>query len=84
MKYQFVAILSGIAGIALTVLSVYLTNFYTPSGVIFRGYPFYWLTQGTIGPNSDYGKYGVSWMNFTLDLLAWAVAPFIILITYVR
>ena len=82
MKFQFIVILSGVAGAAITLLSAYLTKFYTPSGVIFHGYPLYWLTQGTVGPNSDYDKYGVNWMNFTLDLLLWAILPFIILIIY--
>ena len=82
MKYQLIVTFAVTISVVLTLLSGYFITLYTPAGVIIHGYPFYWITQGSIGPNSDLGKYGISWDGLIFDLLLWSIVPFVILWAY--
>ena len=84
MNNKVVIFVSIFIGIVITFLSSFFVKLITPTGIIFFGFPFNWLSQGSIGPNTNLNQYNIIWINLIFDMVIWSTIPFLILWFYTK
>jgi phosphotransferase system glucose/maltose/N-acetylglucosamine-specific IIC component len=82
MKYKVVILISLFVGVVLSFFSGFLVSVITPAGIIFHGFPFYWLTQGSIGPGTNLNQYNIIWINLIFNIVLYFVIVFLLLWIY--